>query len=205
MLFHKLPTNNSRGSSGLKSRCTRWARTFQNLRFGPFCAQWGYRILLRQEVYLKFSIRRVSGAMQVSFIDYVVHPLWETWVDLVYPDCQHILDTLDDNRQWYQSQLSDNCSSDHEDTGRSPRTESPSSVDGLLVRQTGGVVDVEYVCLRSKYDREMDADDDDSRSTFPQPPPPQSLVRHQSARFSPNIETCVIEEESESQVAEAEC
>jgi len=41
----------------------------------------------------------------VSFIDYVVHPLWETWVDLVYPDCQHILDMLDDNRQWYQSQL----------------------------------------------------------------------------------------------------
>ena len=32
-----------------------------------------------------------------------MHPLWETWVDLVYPDCQDILDTLEENRSWYQS------------------------------------------------------------------------------------------------------
>jgi len=43
--------------------------------------------------------------MQVGFIDYIVHPLWETWADLVYPDCQDILDTLEDNRSWYQSQI----------------------------------------------------------------------------------------------------
>ncbi|XP_061694989.1 cAMP-specific 3',5'-cyclic phosphodiesterase 4C-like isoform X2 [Syngnathoides biaculeatus] len=40
---------------------------------------------------------------QVGFIDYVVHPLWETWADLVHPDAQDILDTLEDNRNWYQS------------------------------------------------------------------------------------------------------
>uniref|UniRef100_A0AAR2IXL6 Phosphodiesterase n=1 Tax=Pygocentrus nattereri TaxID=42514 RepID=A0AAR2IXL6_PYGNA len=40
---------------------------------------------------------------QVGFIDYIVHPLWETWGDLVHPDAQEILDTLQENRDWYQS------------------------------------------------------------------------------------------------------
>uniref|UniRef100_A0A669DCJ4 Phosphodiesterase n=1 Tax=Oreochromis niloticus TaxID=8128 RepID=A0A669DCJ4_ORENI len=42
---------------------------------------------------------------QVGFIDYIVHPLWETWADLVHPDAQDILDTLEDNREWYQSMI----------------------------------------------------------------------------------------------------
>ncbi|XP_037112647.1 cAMP-specific 3',5'-cyclic phosphodiesterase 4D isoform X4 [Syngnathus acus] len=42
---------------------------------------------------------------QVGFIDYIVHPLWETWGDLVHPDAQDILDTLEDNRDWYQSTI----------------------------------------------------------------------------------------------------
>ncbi|CAH8590521.1 unnamed protein product [Heterobilharzia americana] len=44
---------------------------------------------------------------QVSFIDYIVHPLWETWSDLVYPDAQTILETLEDNREWYFSQMNE--------------------------------------------------------------------------------------------------
>ncbi|VDP02495.1 unnamed protein product, partial [Soboliphyme baturini] len=31
---------------------------------------------------------------QVGFIDYIVHPLWETWADLVYPDGQLMLDQV---------------------------------------------------------------------------------------------------------------
>ncbi|XP_036382326.1 cAMP-specific 3',5'-cyclic phosphodiesterase 4D isoform X4 [Megalops cyprinoides] len=42
---------------------------------------------------------------QVGFIDYIVHPLWETWADLVHPDAQDILDTLEENRDWYQSTI----------------------------------------------------------------------------------------------------
>ncbi|XP_051527985.1 cAMP-specific 3',5'-cyclic phosphodiesterase 4C-like isoform X2 [Myxocyprinus asiaticus] len=42
---------------------------------------------------------------QVGFIDYIVHPLWETWADLVHPDAQDILDTLEDNREWYHSMI----------------------------------------------------------------------------------------------------
>lgn len=40
---------------------------------------------------------------QVGFIDYIVHPLWETWADLVHPDAQDILDMLEENRDYYQS------------------------------------------------------------------------------------------------------
>lgn len=42
---------------------------------------------------------------QVGFIDYIVHPLWETWADLVYPDAADILDMLEDNRDWYHSMI----------------------------------------------------------------------------------------------------
>uniref|UniRef100_U3JF37 Phosphodiesterase n=2 Tax=Ficedula albicollis TaxID=59894 RepID=U3JF37_FICAL len=42
---------------------------------------------------------------QVGFIDFIAHPLWETWADLVHPDAQELLDTLEDNREWYQSMI----------------------------------------------------------------------------------------------------
>ena len=50
-------------------------------------------------IFIQFCIKKVG------FIDYIVHPLWETWADLVHPDAQEILDTLEDNREWYQSQI----------------------------------------------------------------------------------------------------
>lgn len=34
-----------------------------------------------------------------------MHPLYETWADLVYPDAQNILDQLEENREWYQSRI----------------------------------------------------------------------------------------------------
>ncbi|XP_054466327.1 cAMP-specific 3',5'-cyclic phosphodiesterase 4D isoform X2 [Anoplopoma fimbria] len=60
---------------------------------------------------------------QVGFIDYIVHPLWETWADLVHPDAQDILDTLEDNREWYQSTIPQSpspASDDPEDGSRPP-------------------------------------------------------------------------------------
>ncbi|XP_060237952.1 cAMP-specific 3',5'-cyclic phosphodiesterase 4C isoform X10 [Meriones unguiculatus] len=42
---------------------------------------------------------------QVGFIDYIAHPLWETWADLVHPDAQELLYTLEDNREWYQRRV----------------------------------------------------------------------------------------------------
>uniref|UniRef100_A0A8C4Q865 Phosphodiesterase n=1 Tax=Eptatretus burgeri TaxID=7764 RepID=A0A8C4Q865_EPTBU len=54
---------------------------------------------------------------QVGFIDYIVHPLWETWADLVQPDAQDILDTLQDNRDWYQGMIPSSPSPPHDDPG----------------------------------------------------------------------------------------
>ncbi|XP_062311259.1 cAMP-specific 3',5'-cyclic phosphodiesterase 4B-like isoform X1 [Osmerus eperlanus] len=55
---------------------------------------------------------------QVGFIDYIVHPLWETWGDLVHPDAQDILDTLEDNRNWYQSMIPQSPSPPFYDQGQ---------------------------------------------------------------------------------------
>jgi len=41
----------------------------------------------------------------VGFIDFIVHPLWESWSDLVAPDAQDVLDTLEQNRNWYCVQV----------------------------------------------------------------------------------------------------
>ncbi|XP_075878807.1 3',5'-cyclic-AMP phosphodiesterase 4C isoform X3 [Nelusetta ayraudi] len=60
---------------------------------------------------------------QVGFIDYIVHPLWETWADLVHPDAQDILDTLEDNREWYQSMI--------------PRSPSPTSPEEHHAHEMG--------------------------------------------------------------------
>uniref|UniRef100_UPI00358E2284 3',5'-cyclic-AMP phosphodiesterase 4C-like isoform X7 n=1 Tax=Myxine glutinosa TaxID=7769 RepID=UPI00358E2284 len=54
---------------------------------------------------------------QVGFIDYIVHPLWETWADLVQPDAQDILDTLQDNRDWYQGMIPSSPSPPPDDPG----------------------------------------------------------------------------------------
>nr|CAD2184844.1 unnamed protein product [Meloidogyne enterolobii] len=42
---------------------------------------------------------------QVGFIDYIVHPLFETWAELVHPDANSILDQLEENRQWYLARM----------------------------------------------------------------------------------------------------
>jgi len=64
---------------------------------------------------------------QVGFIDYIVQPLWETWADLVQPDCQEILDLLEDNREWYRSRII-----------VSPSDVSARSSEGSSGRDSGG-------------------------------------------------------------------
>ncbi|KAJ6224787.1 hypothetical protein RDWZM_003332, partial [Blomia tropicalis] len=57
---------------------------------------------------------------QVGFIDYIVHPLWETWADLVHPDAQEILDTLEENRDWYQSMIPASPPTESDETTPNP-------------------------------------------------------------------------------------
>ena len=55
-------------------------------------------------IYLPvFNENAFKFLSKVGFIDYIVHPLWETWADLVYPDSQQILETLESNRYYYSS------------------------------------------------------------------------------------------------------
>ncbi|XP_076977953.1 3',5'-cyclic-AMP phosphodiesterase 4A isoform X1 [Tamandua tetradactyla] len=62
---------------------------------------------------------------QVGFIDYIVHPLWETWADLVHPDAQETLDTLEDNRDWYYSAIRQSPSPPPEDDPGGPGHPAP--------------------------------------------------------------------------------
>uniref|UniRef100_A0A8C7M7L2 Phosphodiesterase n=1 Tax=Oncorhynchus kisutch TaxID=8019 RepID=A0A8C7M7L2_ONCKI len=96
---------------------------------------------------------------QVGFIDYIVHPLWETWADLVHPDAQDILDTLEDNREWYQSMIQ-----------RSP---SPTLEDRDLDGGPGGDVESD---LESSPEEEMSLGGETSRKTpaLSQSPEPSS-------------------------------
>ena len=42
---------------------------------------------------------------QLGFIDFIAHPLWETWAELVHPDCIDILNHLQTNREWFHSRV----------------------------------------------------------------------------------------------------
>lgn len=66
----------------------------------------------------------------MGFIDYIVHPLWETWADLVHPDAQEILDTLEDNREWYQSMIPHSPSPNPEGQGEEDLSGEASALGG---------------------------------------------------------------------------
>lgn len=76
-------------------------------------------VLLWPPVNYAFSLH------QVGFIDYIVHPLWETWADLVHPDAQEILDTLEDNRDWYYSAIRQSPSPPPEEEPEGPGHPAP--------------------------------------------------------------------------------
>lgn len=52
-----------------------------------------------------FFVISVEFSFFFFFFGCIVHPLWETWADLVHPDAQDILDTLEENRDWYQNMI----------------------------------------------------------------------------------------------------
>lgn len=66
---------------------------------------------------MDFCSDKVLIILQVGFIEYIVHPLWETWADLVHPDAQDILDTLEENRNWYHSMIPQSPSPPFYETG----------------------------------------------------------------------------------------
>ncbi|XP_026995241.2 cAMP-specific 3',5'-cyclic phosphodiesterase 4D-like isoform X2 [Tachysurus fulvidraco] len=108
---------------------------------------------------------------QVGFIDYIVHPLWETWADLVHPDAQDILDTLEDNREWYQSTIPQSPSPAPEQNDESGRPAAPNATDKFqfeLTLEEDGETDTEKdsgsQAEEEEEEEEEEDEDEDSKT-----------------------------------------
>ncbi|NWX16269.1 PDE4D phosphodiesterase, partial [Aegotheles bennettii] len=95
-----------------------------------------------------------SAFLQVGFIDFIAHPLWETWADLVHPDAQEILDTLEDNREWYQSMIPRSPSPPPEGSGVSPATTDKFQFELTLEEEEEGESDTELEGTESPLDED---------------------------------------------------
>ena len=78
----------------------------------------------------------------MTFLDFIVLPLWETWAELVYPDGQEMLDNLSNTREFWESQVK--CASpplsENEPEGEDPNSaevnERPVKEISVAVRQS---------------------------------------------------------------------
>uniref|UniRef100_A0A8C8HM31 Phosphodiesterase n=1 Tax=Oncorhynchus tshawytscha TaxID=74940 RepID=A0A8C8HM31_ONCTS len=115
---------------------------------------------------------------QVGFIDYIVHPLWETWADLVHPDAQDILDTLEDNREWYQSMIQ-----------RSP---SPTLEDRDLDGGPGALEATPGGCCASAGDKfqfelTLEEEEEEGDSDLESPPEEETSQGGETSRKTPAL------------------
>ncbi|XP_048859691.1 cAMP-specific 3',5'-cyclic phosphodiesterase 4D isoform X5 [Brienomyrus brachyistius] len=146
---------------------------------------------------------------QVGFIDYIVHPLWETWADLVHPDAQDILDALEDNREWYQSTIPQSPSPAPDDTleGR------PGGADKFqfeLTLEEDGESDTEKDSGSQAEEDEEEEDNScsdsktlctqDSEST--EVPLDEQVGEEEEEEEGASSEPCVVEEEGEEEEVE---
>lgn len=95
-----------------------------------------------------------SASPQVGFIDFIAHPLWETWADLVHPDAQELLDTLEDNREWYQSMIPRSPSPPPEGPAVSPATTDKFQFELTLEEEEEGESDTELEGAESPLDED---------------------------------------------------
>ncbi|XP_066916345.1 3',5'-cyclic-AMP phosphodiesterase 4C-like isoform X2 [Clytia hemisphaerica] len=100
---------------------------------------------------------------QVVFIDYVVHPLWETWADLVYPDAQPILNNLQTNREYYRSRCPQSPSNTPAATPNSspfpPRKSMPAAVDTTKTKNI--IAEHQKKANRNSLDSDSNTDTDE--------------------------------------------
>ena len=62
------------------------------------------QLLYRTVVTSLLALELIISLFQIGFIDYIVHPLWETWIELVNPEFD-ILENMHDNRKHYSDLL----------------------------------------------------------------------------------------------------
>ncbi|CAG0912881.1 unnamed protein product [Notodromas monacha] len=82
---------------------------------------------------------------QVGFIEYIVHPLWETWGDLVHPDAQEMLDILEDNRNYFLTQIPASPTSSQSGVNelRETDAEAPDAAGGAEAAAAVGIEGIE--------------------------------------------------------------
>lgn len=81
---------------------------------------------------------------QVTFLDLIILPLWETWGELVYPDAQQMLENLSKTREFWHGQikcasppLSENEQPEGEDSGNDEHTPAEgASAEVVVVPKT---------------------------------------------------------------------
>ena len=105
----------------------------------------------------------------MCFIDFVAHPLWETWADLVHPDCQGILDQLEENRAYYQSMIPSSSSDEDLQKTDTPAhdCDTPKQSDvtpEVVVASSGSDVDAANSCQFALTLEEEVRDDDLAKS-----------------------------------------
>ncbi|KAJ7993321.1 hypothetical protein DPEC_G00271210 [Dallia pectoralis] len=110
---------------------------------------------------------------QVGFIDFIVHPLWETWADLVHPDAQDILDTLEDNREWYRSMIQ-----------RSP---SPTPEDKDLEDEGPGATQATHAGDKFQFELTLEEEEEEDHDidSDPESPPVEEACRKSLSPCSP--------------------
>ncbi|KAF7260629.1 hypothetical protein EG68_01788 [Paragonimus skrjabini miyazakii] len=94
----------------------------------PIYRQWVERIM--EELFQQGDKERAAGVeispmcdretacintTQVSFIDYIVYPLWETLGELFYSEAKPLLENISANRRWFEEQTSLHENHQHSD------------------------------------------------------------------------------------------
>lgn len=87
--------------------------------------------------------------------------MWETWADLVHPDAQDILDTLEDNREWYQSTIPQSPSPALDDPEDGSRPPGGDKFQFELTLEEDGESDTEKDSGSQPEEEEDDEDDDE--------------------------------------------
>nr|XP_019958302.1 PREDICTED: cAMP-specific 3',5'-cyclic phosphodiesterase 4D isoform X1 [Paralichthys olivaceus] len=141
---------------------------------------------------------------QVGFIDYIVHPLWETWADLVHPDAQDILDTLEDNREWYQSTIPQSPSPVLDDPEDGTRPPGGDKFQFELTLEEDGESDTEKDSGSQPEEEEEDEEEEEEEEEDNSCTDSKTLCTQDSESTEIPLDEQVGEDEEEEEVVEEE-
>lgn len=138
----------------------------------------------------------------MGFIDYIVHPLWETWADLVHPDAQVILDTLEDNREFYQSTIPQSPSPTLDEPEDGTRPPGGDKFQFELTLEEDGESDTEKDSgSQPEEDEEEDEEDEEENSCTDS----KTLCTQDSESTEIPLDEQVGEDEEEEEDGEVSC